>query len=337
MASEAQRIMNVSLTKIVSSRSRRGGVSLHRNLLVASVLFKARDVYAAEMAGLVVIRNGCVYDRATVDDLVEDVKAETQDLSNENPIPDDDTTVTTNNDNISSADENLICEEQIMDTINAVVVCPPVSDSTQEQSLTSDLGSGDKSPEIESDCELESCKENIEPANSNQITTDAVVKIAKRKRSRKLTPSKQCLKRKYTEVEQAVLSITENEEGVSKMSRVENVNNCGEKTESNCSELSSTSSPELTSSSDRVCVHREENEVTSDMSQDYKSCMDISEDAYSSTCDDSDDGGHQSAYDDEVSSYQSSFHSFGGDYCNSSSSTDAITFSLSHPMLVISV
>lgn len=317
MASEAQRIMNVSLTKIMSSRSRKGGVSLHRNLLVASVLFKARDVYAAEMSGLVVIRNGCVYDRSTVDEC-EDLKAETQDLSNEN-LSTDETPVTAD-DNLSTGDENLIRDEQIMETVNAIV-CPSDPDSTQEQSVQSDVG-GDDSPQNMSDSELESCKENIEPANSNQITIDSVGKVAKRKQRCRKLPSKQCLKRKYTEVEQAVLSITENDEEVvsKKMSRAENVD-CGEKTDLNCSELS-TSLPER--ASDRVCVNREETPVTTSMSQDYKSRMDISEDAYSSR------DGDESTY----SSYQSSFHSFSSDYCTSSSSTDALSFSLSHPMLV---
>jgi len=43
-------IMTLSMKKIVQSRSRRGGASLHRNLLVAGVLFKARDVLLAESA-----------------------------------------------------------------------------------------------------------------------------------------------------------------------------------------------------------------------------------------------------------------------------------------------
>lgn len=50
MAADAQRIMTVSLKKIVESRTRRGGVCLHRNLLIAGVLFKARDVLLAESA-----------------------------------------------------------------------------------------------------------------------------------------------------------------------------------------------------------------------------------------------------------------------------------------------
>lgn len=41
-------IMTLSMKKIVESRSRRGGASLHRNLLVAGVLFKARDVLLTE-------------------------------------------------------------------------------------------------------------------------------------------------------------------------------------------------------------------------------------------------------------------------------------------------
>ena len=50
MASEAQMIMTLSMKKIVESRNRRGGASLHRNLLVAGVLFKARDMLLTESA-----------------------------------------------------------------------------------------------------------------------------------------------------------------------------------------------------------------------------------------------------------------------------------------------
>jgi len=48
LALEAQRIMTLSLNKIVSSRGKKGGVNLHRNLLIAGVLFKARDTFVAE-------------------------------------------------------------------------------------------------------------------------------------------------------------------------------------------------------------------------------------------------------------------------------------------------
>ena len=51
MATEAQRLITVSLTKIAASRQQRGGISLHRNLLVASVLYKARAVLIMENSG----------------------------------------------------------------------------------------------------------------------------------------------------------------------------------------------------------------------------------------------------------------------------------------------
>lgn len=48
MATDVQHIINVSLSKIMASRKCKGGINLHRNLLVASVLFRAKDAYIAE-------------------------------------------------------------------------------------------------------------------------------------------------------------------------------------------------------------------------------------------------------------------------------------------------
>ena len=45
MANEAQRLIAMSMEKIMSSRSRCGGINLRHNLLVANVLLKARRVY----------------------------------------------------------------------------------------------------------------------------------------------------------------------------------------------------------------------------------------------------------------------------------------------------
>ncbi|XP_033760583.1 immediate early response gene 5-like protein [Pecten maximus] len=45
MNTEAQRLITVSLGKIQASRSQRGGINLHKNLLVACVLHKARTAY----------------------------------------------------------------------------------------------------------------------------------------------------------------------------------------------------------------------------------------------------------------------------------------------------
>ncbi|XP_046399752.1 uncharacterized protein LOC124166136 [Ischnura elegans] len=48
MADEARKLISLSLTKIAQSRTQKGGVSLHRNLLVATVLQRARCVYMEE-------------------------------------------------------------------------------------------------------------------------------------------------------------------------------------------------------------------------------------------------------------------------------------------------
>jgi len=48
MAADAQRLISISLSKIAQSRAQRGGVSLHKNLLVATVLQKARYIFMEE-------------------------------------------------------------------------------------------------------------------------------------------------------------------------------------------------------------------------------------------------------------------------------------------------
>ena len=45
---ESQRLISVSLSKIAQSRGKRGGASLHRNLLVSTVLHKARHAFMTE-------------------------------------------------------------------------------------------------------------------------------------------------------------------------------------------------------------------------------------------------------------------------------------------------
>uniref|UniRef100_A0A8D0EMY9 Immediate early response 5 n=1 Tax=Strix occidentalis caurina TaxID=311401 RepID=A0A8D0EMY9_STROC len=45
---EAHRIVSISLGKIYSARGQRGGLKLHKNLLVSLVLRSARQVYLSE-------------------------------------------------------------------------------------------------------------------------------------------------------------------------------------------------------------------------------------------------------------------------------------------------
>lgn len=292
MASEAQRIMNLSLTKIVSSRGRRGGVSLHRNLLVASVLFKARDVYAAEVAGLVVIRNGFVYDRSAPPAADHDHEApEVPDQCSE------------------TDDDNIIPDQRIQDTVNAVVVDPvPVYRGSTP---------GDEAVERELlDADRE--KENIQPMDSKPV-------------KRSLRSSKvQCRKRKYTEVEQAVLSITEksNNDIATKKAHIEEDRNSS----LNCSEFSSTlpqwSANQTSVAEQNLDSFHSANNQSSDSFHNPYSVHSYND--YDGDVDDDESMYH----DNNINSFQPSCHVV--DSCNSAAS-DSISRSLSHSVLVVSV
>uniref|UniRef100_A0A8B9PUW4 Uncharacterized protein n=1 Tax=Apteryx owenii TaxID=8824 RepID=A0A8B9PUW4_APTOW len=60
---EAHRIVSISLGKIYSARGQRGGLKLHKNLLVSLVLRSARQVYLNRSLNLCVVapllRSGC--------------------------------------------------------------------------------------------------------------------------------------------------------------------------------------------------------------------------------------------------------------------------------------
>lgn len=292
--------MNLSLTKIVSSRSRRGGVSLHRNLLVASVLFRARDVYAAEMAGLVVIRNGSVYDRDSSD--------ETPKVQDQSSYDDHET------------DDHVIPDDRIPEIVNAVVVNPISSNNNNNPSLNNE-----SSETVDCDADLDREKENMKPLDSNAVVVDCA-QSKPSKRYRKL-PSKQCRKRKYTEVEQAVLSITEQAE-----SGILPKKPCAEEEtiSLNCTELSS-SLPEWSINQTSVTDNHFQSTVQSTNYHSESSLNAYSSRSYNNN--DDDDHDDESNYHDISSSYQSSCHRV--DSCNSPS--DSISFSLSHSVLVVSV
>ncbi|XP_027025885.1 immediate early response gene 5 protein [Tachysurus fulvidraco] len=59
---EAHRIMSISLGKIYNSRVQRGGIKLHKNLLVSLVLRSARQVYLSDYYG-----GGCLNAQQTKD------------------------------------------------------------------------------------------------------------------------------------------------------------------------------------------------------------------------------------------------------------------------------
>ncbi|XP_023347852.1 uncharacterized protein LOC111716613 [Eurytemora carolleeae] len=77
---EVQRIIGLSLNKIQMGRNQRGGLPLHKNLLVATVLNKARDVYMQETMYMNYRLMACgQFNQEGQDDIEEDDTPETED------------------------------------------------------------------------------------------------------------------------------------------------------------------------------------------------------------------------------------------------------------------
>lgn len=74
MATEAQKLIGISLSKIAQSRGHRGGVSLHKNLLVATVLQKARFIFMEEAYHMVHAGNYCTTTTTTPVQISQRVK-----------------------------------------------------------------------------------------------------------------------------------------------------------------------------------------------------------------------------------------------------------------------
>ena len=92
MANDAQRLIVMSIKKITSSRSRRGGINVRHTLLVANVLLKARTVY------MMVINETIMKARqAQVSEPEKPVEVEAADSTSDiasSPVTAEDTTVT---------------------------------------------------------------------------------------------------------------------------------------------------------------------------------------------------------------------------------------------------
>ena len=89
---EVQRIIGLSLNKIQMGRNQRGGLPLHKNLLVATVLNKARDVYMQETMYMNYRLMACgQFNQEGHEDLEEDDTPETEDYEedSESDVEDD--------------------------------------------------------------------------------------------------------------------------------------------------------------------------------------------------------------------------------------------------------
>ncbi|XP_042248170.1 immediate early response gene 2 protein [Thunnus thynnus] len=67
VSAEAKRIMVVALGKLYSSRTQRGGLRLHRSLLLTLVMKSARDIYHAAQATTDSVASECVQQHPSVE------------------------------------------------------------------------------------------------------------------------------------------------------------------------------------------------------------------------------------------------------------------------------
>jgi len=89
---EVQRIIGLSLNKIQMGRNQRGGLPLHKNLLVATVLNKARDVYMQETMYMNYRLMACgQFNQEGTDDIEDDDTPEAEDYEedSESDVEDD--------------------------------------------------------------------------------------------------------------------------------------------------------------------------------------------------------------------------------------------------------
>lgn len=214
MASDAQKLISLSLTKIAQSRSQRKGLSLHKNLLVATVLQKARYIFMEEAYNMIhgplsntsgLISNPCDLSHPS------DLSTHPSDLSTSNPEPVDNTSAFNDEVDLISLteEENNNCgssSENVPSSSSDIFNIPSVTNSCSSNSTSSSLNLSENFSSS-SNCLTED-KENLEPTTYLDLDKDTDNIILKEWST---SPTKSNLKRKRIiaewETEEAVLSI----------------------------------------------------------------------------------------------------------------------------------
>lgn len=197
MASDAQKLISLSLTKIAQSRSQRKGLSLHKNLLVATVLQKARYIFMEEAYNMI---HGPV---SSPSDLSTSSLSDPEESSS--PFSDEvDLIALTDEENNNS--RNSVPPSSTSDLFQ---IPSPSPSSDSEDSCSSNSSSPSVNISSSSNCCSED-KENLEPTTYLDLDKDTDNIILK-ERSTSPTKSSSNLKRKRIiaewETEEAVLSI----------------------------------------------------------------------------------------------------------------------------------
>jgi len=178
MATEAQRLMMMSLGKIQGCRQRRGGINLHKSLLVTKILHKARSIAISENVA-------SKKEEDTEDQMVPEMDIKEEESQQQSPA----TTPTTT----PSMPEPVLlnCHEE------------------EEEESPSEAGNPDldASHEVTKDISEYQDKENV---NNNIIPQNYPIKQSEdfEDSTEKDSNCTRCAKRRLTEVEAAVESIS---------------------------------------------------------------------------------------------------------------------------------
>lgn len=180
---DAQRLIAMSLGKIHASRGQRGGINLHKNLLVAGVLHKARSLYMVENYHQLQTQKEVdeVAEEAVEDEVCEE---RDQEVPGSSPLA----TLPGNQDTHDEEDDEQQADEQ--ECVSEL----EEQEEDKENSPPAPLSSG-------CDSSMDSC-EVSEPINSEKDTLGESQNLPSE------TGCQRCGKRRLTEVEAAVESIS---------------------------------------------------------------------------------------------------------------------------------
>ena len=163
MANEAQRLIAMSMGKITSSRSRRGGINLRHNLLVANVLLKARTVYM--MANYETMMKARQAQVSEPEKPVEVVEADSTSEMASSPVTAEDSTTTST----SAVDETSV---PVDSTDSIVTVSSEINDRLEPDTCDTDK---ENAPPPTNDDDNKNCsrctKRRLTEVDSNQENT----------------------------------------------------------------------------------------------------------------------------------------------------------------------
>lgn len=144
---EVQRIIGLSLNKIQMGRNQRGGLPLHKNLLVATVLNKARDVYMQETMYMNYRLMACgQFSQEGHEDLEEDDTPEAEDYEEDSESDVED-------DAENGLKKDYVAQNIIPGVTGATSTPPTPSSSPSSSPAGGSSGNSLQSPALDQSCE----------------------------------------------------------------------------------------------------------------------------------------------------------------------------------------